>query len=446
MTYRIFKRKIYDKLLEWKENYSNETALLLKGARRIGKTTIVEEFAKNEYESYLIIDFSNTSKEINDLFLDIYDLDYFFLKLQLLSGVDLIEKKSVIIFDEVQLQPLARQAIKHLVKDGRYHYIETGSLLSIKKNIKDILIPSEETRINMYPMDFEEFLLATGDSTTYNLIKKAFKSGKSLGDDVNRKLLRDFRLYILVGGMPQAVNEYIESKNFSKVDRVKRNILDLYEEDFRKIDPSGKASLFFKEIPAQLSKGSGRYKPSSVDKNSRLERVEELIQDILDSMTVNISYHANDPNVGMSITKDTTRFKLFIMDTGLFVTLAFMDKDFTENTIYEKILSNKLSANLGYVYENAIAQILKTKGDELFYYTMDNEKHTNKYKIDFLISRKHKICPIEVKSSAYKTHKSLDVFSKKYSARIDKKYLLYTKDYKKYGEVIMLPIYMTDFL
>ncbi len=446
MKHKIFKRKIYDKFLDWKKNYSDKTALLVKGARRIGKSTIVEEFVKNEYEKYLIIDFSNTSKNINELFSDIYDLDYFFLRLQLLTGVELIEKKSVIVFDEVQLQPLARQAIKHLVKDGRYHYIETGSLLSIKKNTKDILIPSEETRLNMYPMDYQEFLWAIGDEHSYNLIQKAFETGKRLGDDVNRKLLRDFRLYILVGGMPQAVNEYIESKNFSRVDRVKRNILDLYEEDFRKIDPSGKASLFFKEIPAQLSSGSGRYKLSAVDKNSRLERVEALIQDILDSMTVNISYHANDPNIGMALTKDTGLFKLFIMDTGLFVTLAFMDKDFTENTIYKKILSNKLSANLGYVYENVTAQILKAKGDELFYYTMHNDKQTNKYEIDFLISRKHKICPIEVKSSGYKTHKSLDYFSEKYSDRIYKKYLVYTKDYQKDGEAILLPVYMVPFL
>ncbi len=439
-------------MLNWKTNSNGDTALLIKGARRIGKSTIVEQFAQNEYKSYILIDFSNISSELNNLFTDIYDLDIFFQKLEIISKIQLYEKNSVIIFDEVQLQPLARQAIKHLVKDGRYDYIETGSLLSIKRNIKNILIPSEETRLEMYPMDYEEFLWAIDDNVTMNYIKKAFEEKKSLGDDINRKLMRDFRLYMLVGGMPQAVSEYIATKKFINVDIVKRNIIELYEEDFRKIDPSGKASLFFKNIPAQLNSKASRYKVSSVDEHSRAGRISQLLKEMLDSMTINIAYHTNDPNVGMSLSKDLDTFKLYLADTGLFITLAFMDKDFTENIIYEKLLSDKLPANLGYVYENMVAQILKTSGNELFYNTFHGQKTknnnaiSNKYEIDFLLSRKNKIVPIEVKSSGYKTHKSLDMFIEKYSGRLSDKYLIYSKDYKKDKDITLLPVYMTPFL
>lgn len=346
----------------------------------------------------------------------------------------------------MQLQPLARQAIKHLVKDGRYDYIETGSLLSIKKNIKDILIPSEETRITMFPMDYEEFRWALGDYTTIPLIKTALMQRISLGESVNRKLMRDFRLYMLVGGMPQAVEEYIRTNNFSMVDQMKRNILQLYEDDFRKIDPSGRTSLFFRAIPAQLSKNVSRYQVSSIDRNSRPSKIGDLIAEMVDSMTVAISYHANDPNVGMALNKDFNRFKLFLADTGLFVTLAFMDKSFTENIIYEKLLSDKLPANLGYIYENMLAQILQTAGNELYYYTMPTGSAKHNYEIDFILAKSGKICPVEVKASGYKRHTSLDKFIEKYSDRILEKYLVYTKDLKREGDIWYIPIYMMPFL
>lgn len=442
----MFKRKIYDKLLEWKAESDGRTALLIEGARRIGKSTVVEEFAKNEYESYILIDFSRASKNVKELFEDVSDLDYLFLQLQLQYKVDLHERKSLIIFDEVQQCPLARQAIKALVEDHRYDYIETGSLISIKRNVKDILIPSEERKISMYPMDYEEFLWAIGDTSTVPLLKKVFESGKSIGNQIHRKLLRDFRLYMLIGGMPQAVNEYIETNNFRKVDQIKRDILNLYEDDFKKIDPTGKLSYLFDAIPAQLNKNASRYQVSSVLKGERADSILELIAELKESKTVLVSYHANDPNAGMSNNKDLSKFKLFLGDTGLFTTLMFKDRDFTENIIYEKLLSDKLSANLGYLYENVVAQILTANGNELFYHAFMNERTRRNYEVDFLLARKNKVCPLEVKSSGYKTHSSLDAFSKKFSERILDKYLIYTKDFSKDEDILCLPIYLVQFL
>ena len=442
----MFKRKIYDKLLEWKKDSDGKTALLIEGARRIGKSTVAEEFAKNEYETYILIDFSTASKTVRELFDDVSDLDYIFLQLQLQYKKDLVERKSLIIFDEVQLCPKARQAIKSLVKDRRYDYIETGSLISIKKNVKDILIPSEERRISMYPMDYEEFRWALGDTTTIPLVKKCFESNKGVGEQLNRKLMRDFRLYMLVGGMPQAVSEYIATNNFRKVDAVKRDILKLYTDDFMKIDPTGKASMLFDAIPAQLNKNAARYQVSSVLSCERAEGLLELIAEMKDSKTVLVSYHANDPNVGLSNNKDLTKFKLFVCDTGLFTTLMFKDSDFTENTIYEKLLSDNLSANLGYLYENVVAQILTANGNELFYHTIKNETSRHNYEVDFLITRKNKICPIEVKSSNYRTHKSIDAFCEKYSSRVLNKYLIYTKDFSKDKDIFCLPVYYCQFV
>lgn len=442
----MFKRKIYDKLIEWKNESDGKTALMIEGARRVGKSTVAEEFAKHEYESYILIDFSSTSKAVKDLFEDMADLNYFFLQLQLLFRVDLVERRSLIIFDEVQLFPLARQAIKHLVKDQRYDYLETGSLISIKKNVKDILIPSEERKISMYPMDYEEFLWATGDNTTIPLIRKCFESRQPVGEQLNRKLLRDFRLYMLVGGMPQAVSEYIETNNFRKVDMVKRDILALYEEDFRKFDPSGRASMLFDAIPAQLAKNASRYQTSGVLKKSRTNKSSDIIAEMENSKTVLISYHADDPNVGLSATENLSMFKMFVCDTGLFVTLMFKDRDFTENIIYEKLLSDKLSANLGYLYENMVAQTLAANGNKLFYYTFFNESSRHNYEIDFLLTRKNKICPVEVKSSGYKAHVSMDRFFEKYSSRILQKYLVYPKDLAKDADTLCVPIYMTQFL
>lgn len=446
MPMRVFERKIYQKMLQWKKESEGKTALLIKGARRVGKSTIAEEFAKKEYSSYILIDFSIATKEVHELFEDLSDLNYLFLRLQLIYHVNLEKRKSVIIFDEVQKEPLARQAIKHLVKDGRYDYIETGSLLSIKRNVKDILIPSEETRIEMTPMDYEEFRWALGDKATIPMLRSAFDNKISLGDDVNRRLLRDFRLYMLVGGMPQAVNEYLDTNNLSKVDRVKRSILELYQDDFRKIDPTGRASLLFSAIPSELTKNASRYQVSSVLPNTKPDRILGIIGDMKDSLTVNIAYHANDPSAGLSMHEDINRYKMFIMDTGLFVTLAFMDRDFTENIIYEKLLSDKLDADLGYLYKNMVAQMLYSNGNRLFYYTFPKEKSTHNYEIDFLLARGNKVCPIEVKSSGYKTHASMDAFSGKFSGKIGQKYLIYTKDLRKDGDILCLPIYMTMFL
>ena len=442
----MFKRKIYSKMQEWKKDSDGKTALLIEGARRIGKSTVVEEFAKNEYESYILIDFARASKETKELFEDVSDLNFLFLQLQLQYRVDLQERKSVIIFDEVQLCPAARQAIKALVADHRYDYIETGSLISIKKNVKDILIPSEERKISMYPMDYEEFLWAIGDTATFPLLKKCFEMNQGLGDAINRKQLRQFRLYMLVGGMPQAVSTYIETNNFRKVDEIKRDILNLYESDFAKIDPTGRLAMLFDAIPAQLNKNAARYQASSVLNGEKQDKILEYIAELKDSKTVLVAYNTNDPDAGMSNTRDLSRFKLFLSYTGLFVTLMFKDKDFTENEIYEKLLNDRLSVNLGYLYENIVAQCLAANGNELFYHTIMNKNSKHNYEIDFILARKNKIIPIEVKSSGYKTHKSLDVFTEKYSRRILKRYLIYTKDMSKDQDIFCVPVYMVPFL
>jgi Predicted ATPase (AAA+ superfamily) len=446
MKKSVFARKIYREILEWKENRSDKYALLVKGARRVGKSTIVEEFAKKEFKSYIMIDFAHVSKDIKDLFEDTYDLDFFFLQLQQLSGTKLYEKESVIIFDEVQLLPKARQAIKYLVADGRYKYIETGSLLSIKKNTKDILIPSEEHKISMYPMDFEEFLWAIGDEVSIETIRTLLEKKRPAGNAIHRNLMRIFRLYMLIGGMPQAVETYLEKNNLQAVDEIKREIVDLYEEDFTKIDASGLAGDIYDAIPANLSSNASRYILSNAREGTRSERVRELLPDILSSYTVNIAYHANNPAVGMALEKDVGKYKLFTSDVGLFVTLAFRDKNYVENIIYNKLLSDKLEANLGYVYENAVAQMLIAKGNNLFYYTMGNNSSNHLYEIDFLISTGNKICPIEVKSGNYRCHKSLDQFCEKFGSRIGNKYLVHTKDYKWENGINYIPVYMLPFL
>ena len=445
-TETVFRRKIYQDMLKWKEERDGETALLIEGARRIGKSTIVEEFAKNEYDLYILIDFSKTSPEVNALFEDLSDLNYIFLRLQLNYNVDLKERKSLIVFDEVQNNPKARQAIKHLVKDHRYDYIETGSLISIRKNVQSIIIPSEETRISMHPMDFEEFRWALGDSVTIPLLRKVLAARQSLGDATHRKLMRAFRLYMLVGGMPQAVDKYIKTNNLSAVDTVKRDIIALYEEDLRKIDTSGKASSMYDAIPSQLSKNATRYSVSSVIPGEKADRVTDIVQMMEESRVANIAYHTNDPNVGLALTKDLQRYKMYASDTGLFITLAFKSKSFTDNVIYQKLLSDKLDANLGYVYENVVAQMLKASGKDLYYHTILKLDGKGYYEIDFLLSDGSKVSPIEVKSSGYKAHTSLDKFSEKYSSRIAHKYLVYTKDLKKDGDTLCVPIYMVPLL
>lgn len=442
----MFKRKIYQQLLDWKKESDGQTALLVQGARRIGKSTVVEEFAKREYVSHIMIDFSKVKPEVLALFQDMSDLNYFFLQLQLLYKVNLKERQSAIIFDEVQLCPQARQAIKHLVADHRYDYMETGSLISIRKNTQDILIPSEEESINMYPMDYEEFLWALGDEVTTPLLLECFIKKKPLGDAVHRKQMQQFRLYMLVGGMPQAVEAYLNTNNFSKIDKVKRNILRLYENDFRKIDISGRASKLFEAIPAELSKNTLRYQVSKVLEQQRANDIREIFADMQDSMTVLASFHTNDPGAGMSLNMDIDRFKMFLCDTGLFTTLAFKDKEFTDNVIYEKLFHSKLATNLGYMYENIVAQTLSAKGDNLFYHTFPSETSNHSNEIDFIIARKNKICPIEVKSSGYKKHASLDRFRVKFRDRILNSYVIYTKDYQQAEGVEYVPVYMAQFL
>ena len=444
MSKRVFKRKIYDAILDWKQKSNGQTALLVEGARRVGKSTVVEEFAKNEYSSYILIDFNKASKEVKSLFDDLMDMNFIFLRLQQIYAKMLYERKSVIIFDEVQTCPKARQAIKYLVQDGRYDYIETGSLISIKKNTQGITIPSEEDRIQMYPMDYEEFRWAMGDTSTFPLLKIWWDTKSPLGA-AHRETQKNLRLYMLVGGMPQAVNAYLDTNNLSVVDEVKRRIIRLYEEDFIKIDPTEKVSKLFMSIPSVLARSVSRYVPSSVIGELDGDKEIELLRSLEDSKTVNMAYHADDPNVGLPTAANYNKFKLYVGDTGLFVTLAFWDKDFTENLIYDKLLTDKLPVNLGYVYENLVAQMLVAAGNRLFYHTWPkDQKHY--YEVDFLLSRGTKLCPIEVKSSGYKAHASLDAFSLKYSNRIKEKYLIYTKDLDRDEGILYIPAYMTPLL
>lgn len=440
----LFKRKVYNKLIEWKEHYAASYSVLLEGARRVGKSTIAEEFAKKEYESYILIDFANASQAILACFEDIHNLDLFFLRLQAVTGRNLVEKKSLIVFDEIQLFPKARQAIKYLVKDGRYHYMETGSLISIKKNVKDILIPSEEMKISVHPMDFEEFSWAI-ESNTYELSKQAFEKKQELGNQVHRKWMRDFRIYMAVGGMPQAVEAYVQGKNFIEIDEVKRNIIYLYEDDFKKIDPSGRISAIYHSIPAQLARGTRRFIPSRATGGRKSLKESEMIYDLIDSRTVLVSYNAGDPRVSLDSTKDLDSYKLYLSDTGLFITLMFMDRPTAVGEIYTKLLSDKLPANLGYLYENVVAQMIAALGHKLYYHTFEKKGSTHYYEIDFLVSIGIKLSAIEVKSSALGKFESLKVFMKKYSKVLDCAFLFSSKEAKNEEGIQFLPVYMVDF-
>lgn len=442
-TVRTFKRKIYAQMQAWKQSKDGSTALLIKGARRVGKSTIAVEFAKREYDSYIVVDFADAPAALWEAVENISDRDNFFMQLQFIYGVKLIERKSVIIFDEIQKCPKVREAIKYMVKDHRYDYIETGSLLSIKKNTQGIVIPSEETRLTMYPMDMEEFRWALGDEVTIPLLKDAWTQRRSLGDAVNRKLMRDFRLYMLVGGMPQAINTYLDTNNLMEVDQTKREIIELYLDDFLKIDPSGKIGKLFSAIPAQLTGNASRYMPTGVlGKSEDKDTMDEFLRDMEDSMTVNFAHHANQPAVGLPLHTDYEQYKLFMGDTGLFITLAFWDKKATDNEIYTKLLRDKLPADLGYVYENIVAQMLVAAGNRLFYHTWPSTTSNHNYEVDFLLSRGSKLWPIEVKSSGYKSHKSLDEFCKKFTEHINERFLVYTKDLRKDEKTVLLPVYM----
>lgn len=437
----MFKRKVYDQLLTWKEKYSDRYAVLLEGARRVGKSTIAEAFAKQEYESYILIDFANITDELNEVFNDIANLDLFFLRLQAVTGIKLMAGKSVIIFDEIQLKPKARQAIKYLVKDGRYHYIETGSLLSIKKNVKDIVIPSEEMKISVYPMDYEEFLWAC-EKDAYELLKQMSSMTGPIGNATNRSLMRDFRIYMAVGGMPQAVAAYVKGENFSEIDTIKRGIINLYKEDFMKIDPSGRVSAIFDSIPSQLASKKKRFVLSRATGKRSTNKDEELLHDLLNSKTVLCCYEVSEPSIALSQGKIFDKYKLYLADVGLFTTMLFHDESSIYEKIYAKLLSDKLDANLGFLYENAIAQIINSNGRDLYYHTWRKEASTHSYEIDFLLSSKGKIVPIEVKSSDANLHLSMDAFCQKYSAIISRRFLFSQKDIGHDEMLEFKPIYL----
>ncbi len=439
-----FERKVYRKLLDWKDKYSEKYAVLLEGARRVGKSTIAEHFAQNEYKSYILIDFSKTTDNIRDCFNDIGNLNMFFLRLQAETGITLYEHESLIILDEVQLFPKARQAIKHLVSDGRYSYLETGSLISIKKNVKDILVPSEEMKIQVYPMDYEEFCMAAGNN--YELLRQIYHMNSAIGQATNRKLMRDLRVYMAVGGMPQAVEAYIEGKNFSEIDMVKRQIISLYEEDFKKIDSSGRISALYHSIPAQLAKDLRKYKITTAIGKKNNTRADELIYELIDSKTVLPCYNSTDPRVNLADTKDFDSYKLYLSDTGLFVTLMFIDRPVTENDVYAKLLSDKLPANLGYLYENLVAQMITASGRELYYHTWEKAGSTHYYEVDFLISEGSKINAFEVKSSGSGKHESINEFNRKFSKNVHNIYLLSQKDVGKEEKLLLKPFYLMPFL
>ncbi len=449
----VFKRKVYDKLLEWKNISAGKTAVLIEGARRIGKSTIVEEFARNEYDDYMILDFAKEKKEIKNIFEEnIDDLDAFFRNLFLLKGRSLKGKHCAIIFDEVQLFPLARQAIKYLVADGRYDYIETGSLISIRKNVQDILIPSEEYSIKMYPMDFEEYLWAMQDDVTFDTIKMAFEKRKPLGDVIHRKIMRTFRTYMAVGGMPQAVEAFVEGKNFEQIDFIKRNILRLYEEDLVKYDSENKdkASVVFKTIPSQLENKNAHFKFSLVDKSARYQNYVDAVNFVSESMIGNECVNVTKPEVALELYADKSNFKLYMGDTGLLVTQIMKSQDKTDENLYKSLILDDLSINQGMIMENVVAQMLRAAGAELYFheymYCAGENAAEKKYEVDFLTVRKKKVCPIEVKSSGYTNHKSFDYFIRKYQLKVEDRYIIYTKDLKYAEGITYIPIYMTMFI
>lgn len=449
----VFKRKIYKKMKEWKELSHGESALMIEGARRIGKSTIAEAFAGNEYEDYILLDFAKEKKEVLRNFEEnIGDLDTFFRNLFLLKKKSLKEGVSVIIFDEVQLFPLARQAIKYLVADGRYDYIETGSLISIKENVKNILIPSEEYKLKMHPMDFEEFLWAKGDYVTFPAIKDAFEKRKSLGEDIHRQIMQAFRTYMAVGGMPQAVNAFASGRTYEEIDFMKRNILSLYEDDLKKHDTDHKenASMVFKTIPEQLSNHNSHFKLSMLDKKARYERYVDAIDFVAESMMGNACINVTSPEITLELYADRGNFKLYMGDTGLLVTQIMKSGDETDENLYKSLIFDKLGINQSMIMENMVAQMLRTSGNELYFHEFNYQgkeaAKESKYEIDFLVVRKKKIVPIEVKSSGYRQHKSFDYLLKKYDLKTQDRYILYTKDLLVEDGITYIPIYMAGLI
>jgi predicted AAA+ superfamily ATPase len=444
------KRKIYDRLINWKNTASGKTALLIIGARRVGKSYIIERFAENEYQSHIIIDFSIASKDVLEIFeTDRMDLNMFFTKLSLIYKTKLYDRNSLIAFDEVQLFPAARQFIKHLVADGRYDYIETGSLLTIKTNIQEILIPSEEEEISMQPLDFEEFLWAKGDTTSVDLARQLFEQKKPVGQAMHRVFMREFRSYMLVGGMPQAVLEYVSSGDFEAVDRIKRNILRLYRNDVAKFGKTYKSKIIsiFEEVPEQLTKKEKKFSLAAISSNARYREYEDAFLWLSDAGIINPCFNSTDPGIGLKMNSERNTLKCYMADTGLLVSQALGENEFTGNEIYKSILLGKLGINEGMFAENIVAQMLVATGKSLFFYSKnDREDSSNTMEIDFLISRDRKISPVEVKSSVYKGHHSLDKFKEKFSGRIGTQYVLHTSDLKIEGDVHYLPLYMSMFL
>jgi len=444
-----FKRKIYDEMLVWKAKYAPNYALFLIGARRVGKTTLAEKIGREEYKSYIEISFDRVPQEIKDLFVEnLEDLDTFFAKLQVFFKTKLYERESLIILDEIQLYPIARQALKTLLKDKRYDYIETGSLASIKKKSKKILIPSEEYHLNVYPLDFEEFLWAIGDDVSYGIMKNHFNDLKPLGS-LNKSFMHLYREYMLVGGMPQAISTYINTKDFGEVDFVKQNIINLYEGDIDVQEEENPTYVknFFWHIPSELSNHDKKYNLSHVDSNARLREYKGPINWLDEAMIINIAENVNDPSVAFNLSTIDPDFKCYMMDTGLLVSLAYKNQDYLENELYKNILFDKLHVNEGMIVENITAQILKTKGDRIYYYKkVDKKTRKTILEIDFLIRRNNKVIPIEVKSSSIDSTISLKKFKELYFNKIGVQYVLYNGDIKRDGEIIQLPYYMASFL
>ena len=445
-TENTLKRKIYGDLLAWKKSGNGRSALMINGARRVGKSFLCEQFAKNEYKSHIIIDFGNAPKDILALLEnDSSNLDLFYAKLSAFYSKTLYRRESVIIFDEVQQFPRARQLVKYFVADGRYDFVETGSLIRLKKNVSDIIIPSEEEHIEMFPFDFEEFLWALGDDATAGLIKRCFDAKMPLGQALHRKIMNDFRQYILVGGMPQALLEYVGTKDFGAVDGVKRRILKLYRDDVAKFAPGYEDKVFavFDGIPGQLSKKEKKYRLSSISKQARFRGYEDSFVWLNEAMVVNTCFNATDPGIGLALSADHAAQKCYMADTGLLVTQTFMDGPYTENELYRAILFDRLHINEGMVMENIAAQMLRKNGHKLYFYSRnDRERRENHMEIDFLISESKKIAPVEVKSGSYKSHSSLDKFRKKFASRLSNLYILHTKDVMVKDGIIHLPIYM----
>lgn len=451
----MMKRKIYTTLLDWKERRAGKTALLIDGARRVGKSYIVEAFAKKEYRSYILIDFFTASQDVKDLFENyLHDLDTFFLFLSNYYQVKLYPRETLIIFDEVQEFPRARGAIKYLVADGRYDYIETGSLMSIKKNVQDALIPSEEHHVNLYPMDFEEFLWALGDDMLMPFIKERFEKKQPLGPALHRKAMDLFRQYLIVGGMPQAVKEFVESRDFDEVDRVKRDILTLYRADMMKHAQGYeiKVARVFDEIPAQLQKHERKFKLADLEKNARMRDYEDALFWLDDAMIVNTCYNSTAPNIGLKLNMDRLTLKCYMADTGLLISHAFDENGIVSEEIYKKILFDKLEVNMGMIVENVVAQMLVASGHKLYFYSNPSREDKNaRMEIDFLIakdkiSNRHNISPIEVKSSTRYTLTSLRKFVTKYKEQTHIPYVIHPNDIKEEDGIVYLPLYMTPML